>query len=327
MHIRKIGLAAATVAALLLFIGLGGGGISSYINAMKQNNMAAFTEELSESDKQQLLAAIKLEADKRREAPVNARIDRVWKAIPGYNGIEVDVEQTYEKTLQSGSTRDIQYVYKEIPPAISLRDLGPLPIYKGNPNKKMISFMINVAWGNEYLDSILDTLDREQVKATFFLDGSWLKKNPELAKKIQERGHELSNHAYSHPNMSQLNRAQQNEQIMKTESLLKSTLGVTNHWFAPPSGDFNQLTVQVAAEQKLMTVMWTIDTVDWKKPSPEWIVNKITSKLEPGALILMHPTASSSAALPAMIKAAKQKGYAIGTVSDTLSSKRVFPPG
>jgi peptidoglycan/xylan/chitin deacetylase (PgdA/CDA1 family) len=136
----------------------------------------------------------------------------------------------------------------------------------------------------------------------------------------------MSNHAYSHPNMSQLSRADAYKQIEKTEELLRSTLNVSNKWFAPPSGDFNQTTVQIAAEQRLKTVLWTLDTVDWKQPPPQTVVDKIASKLEPGALILMHPTKSSRDALPGLIAAAKAKGYAIGTVSDVLSSARVPSP-
>ncbi len=74
-------------------------------------------------------------------------------------------------------------------------------------------------------------------------------------------------------------------------------MGVRNTLFAPPSGDFNEETVQIAHELKLTTVLWTVDTVDWKHPSPDSIVQKISRQTEPGALILMHPTDSASAAL------------------------------
>ncbi len=183
--------------------------------------------------------------------------------------------------------------------------------------------MINVAWGNEYIIPILDTLDAEGVKATFFFDGSWLKKNVELAKEIQKRGHELENHAYSHPNMSQLSTDRATLEISKTQKLLKESLGVENKWFAPPSGDFNQQTVRIAHRLGLQTVLWTLDTVDWRKPSPSSIVVKISNKVESGSLILMHPTSSSSQALKGMIKAIKAKGLTLGTVSQTLSSERI----
>ncbi len=104
---------------------------------------------------------------------------------------------------------------------------------------------------------------------------------------------------------------------------MKSTLNVNNKWFAPPSGSFNQATVQIAEEQGLKTVLWTIDTVDWQKPPADSIIRKISMKLEPGALILMHPTSSTRDALAGIIATAKAKGYALGTVSETLSSKRI----
>lgn len=272
---------------------------------------------------EQLLENIKLEAGRRRQAPVNAKMDRVWQAIPGYNGVEVDVEATYRKAAATLGM-PVKYIYKQIPPQVSLDDLGPHPVYRGNPAKPVAAFMINVAWGNEYIGPMLNTLDREHVKATFFLDGSWLKKNPNIAREIQQRGHEIANHAYSHPNMSKVSRERAWLEISKTETLLKDTLGVQNKWFAPPSGDFNQQTVEIAANLGLKTVLWTLDTVDWKKPAPSAVVSKIEAAVEPGSLILMHPTASSAEALSGMIKAVRSKGLTLGTVSQTLSAERIM---
>jgi probable sporulation protein (polysaccharide deacetylase family) len=207
-----------------------------------------------------------------------------------------------------------------------LDDLGAQPIYKGNPNKRMVALMINVAWGNEFIGPMLDILDRENVKATFFFDGSWLSKNVDTAKGIQQRGHELSNHAYSHKNMSTLGRQESINEIDKTQKLLKEQLGVDNPLFAPPSGDFNQQTVQIAHEMGLKTILWTLDTVDWMKPSSESIVRKVAARVEPGTMILMHPTESSSGALEGMIRVIKEKDLALGTVSQVISSNRVPSP-
>ncbi|MGG4146203.1 polysaccharide deacetylase family protein [Paenibacillus algorifonticola] len=323
--LRKIGVAIGCMLIMVVFILANGGGTAGYISAIKQEKgmMTQLQDSILDENKAKLRASVLAESESRSIKPIDARIDRVWKAIPGYNGLEVDVEATVEKTIASGALSPILYVYKETSPRIKLADLGPLPIYKGNPNKKMVSLMINVAWGNEYITPILKTLNKEEVKATFFLDGSWLKKYPEIAKQIQAEGHEMSNHAYTHPKMSELSRNDAYLQISRTEDLLKSTLGVTNKWFAPPSGDFNQMTVQVAAEQRLRTVLWTIDTVDWTKPGADWIIRRISSRLEPGALILMHPTASSRDALTGMIREIKRQGYTLGPVSETLSEARI----
>lgn len=326
MIVRKAAIIAASMLMLLVFVNINED-VSGFLASLKYGDakLASTVKTNSETERKELLTTISAEAEKRKIAPVDARIDRVWKAIPGYNGLEVDVERTLEAALLAPSSTSIRYIFKEVEPKIKLNDLGPYPIYRGNPNKKMISLMINVAWGNEYIELILNTLERENVKATFFLDGSWLKKYPDVAKQIQAGGHEMSNHAYTHPDMKMLSREAQYNQITKTESLLKSTLNVKNKWFAPPSGSFNQATVQIAEEQGLKTVLWTIDTIDWQKPSADTVLRRISAKLEPGALILMHPTSSTRDAIGGIIAIAKARGYSIGTVSETLSSARIPP--
>ncbi|MCM3745959.1 polysaccharide deacetylase family protein [Paenibacillus pasadenensis] len=269
-----------------------------------------------------LLEEIRKEAKQRYIPPVDASVDRWFRAIPAYDGREVDVEATYKKALQAPGA-DIPFQYKPVKPAKSLESYPLEPIYMGNPAKPAASFMINVAWGNEYLDVMLDTLKRNGVKATFFLDGSWLKKYPEEARKIRDGGHEIGNHAYTHPDMSKLGMEQQRSQIQRTSQLIEQTLGVKSVWFAPPSGSFNSLTVKAAREQGMSTVLWTLDTVDWTKPDPGAVVTKIAKGIKPGTLILMHPTASSRDALQGMINVAKRKGLQLGTVSETLSERRL----
>jgi probable sporulation protein (polysaccharide deacetylase family) len=270
-----------------------------------------------------LMNVIKKEALKKNVAPINARIDTQWGVIPGYNGLEIDIEKTYDINKWVNNFDAIQYFYKEVPVKIHLEDLKVNPIYRGNPEKPIVSLMINVAWGNEYIPQILQVLKTYHIKTTFFFDGSWLNKNVELAKVIQEQGHELSNHAYSHKNMSTLGSSQAINEIARTEHLLRSQLGVKNTLFAPPSGDFDMETVKIAHGLKLKTILWTLDTVDWQKPSPQSIVQKIDRGVKPGYLILMHPTKSSSQALESMILSIKRKGLEIGTVSEVISESRI----
>jgi probable sporulation protein (polysaccharide deacetylase family) len=274
----------------------------------------------------ELMKWIKSEAVKQERPAINAVIDRVWKAIPGYDGRTVDIRATYARAKQLSSAplgeRSIPWVYRTIKPAIGLNDLPLQPIYRGNSAKPMVAFMINVAWGDEYLLPMLDILKETGVKATFFFDGTWLSKHADTARSIIAQGHEVSNHAYTHPDMSKLGEDRQREEIGKTEALLKS-LGVKNVWFAPPSGYYNSNTVKVASEFGLKTVLWTLDTIDWMKPEPSTVVAKVANKAGPGTLILMHPTSSSLGALRGMIKVVRAKGYVLGTVSETLSPERV----
>ncbi|WP_313639274.1 polysaccharide deacetylase family protein [Paenibacillus sp.] len=323
MKTEKVALVVACV-AIVIGIGSTQGPIKDMLMQLKPQDDLAVWMDIPKAENNDLRLRIETAAAKLNAPPVNAVVDRVWKAIPGYNGLEIDVMSTYRNALLAPK-EPIKFVYRQIKPQISLNELGAEPIYRGNPAKPMVSLMINVAWGNQYIGPMLDTLDEENVKVTFFLDGSWLSKNPELATEMLKRGHEMENHAYTHPNMSTLSRARATVEIEKTQKLLKETLGVTNTWFAPPSGDFDQETVEIASSLGLKTVLWTVDTVDWRNPSPESIVAKITSKAEPGTLVLMHPTASSSKALKAMIRGIKAKGLKLGTVSQTLSAERLIP--
>lgn len=237
--------------------------------------------------------------------------------------LDVDVKASYEKVKESGDFSKKKVVFKEISPNVHLKDLDSEPIYRGNPQKPMVALLINVAWGNEYIPTILKILNDFGVKATFFFDGSWVKKNPDLAQEIKDAGHEIGNHAYSHPNLQQRSEAETMVELKKTNDVIKATLGITPKWFAPPSGSFNQVTVQVAEELNMKTILWTVDTVDWRKPQTEEMVKRIVKNVDNGSMVLMHPTKPVAEGLDAMITGIKAKGYQLGTVSDLMSEKRV----
>lgn len=290
------------------------------LNVQKGEDQSAL---LLEDPKEALLEKIKEEAPQKEQAPIDARIDRVWKAIPGYNGRKVDIESTYRETLKKPN-QEIQWRYREVPPKIQLQELGAAPIYRGNEKKQAVSLMVNVAWGTEYLPKMLDIFDQEKIKVTFFLDGSWLKKNPEIAKELVKRGHEIGNHAYSHPLMSQISTGRIQEEIGKTQQLIEDTLQVKSRWFAPPAGDYNQHVVDIAWEKGMHTVLWTVDTVDWKKSStPNLMVQRVSKRISPGSLVLMHPTDRTVVALPQIIQDIKKKDLQLVPVGELLSSSRI----
>lgn len=273
--------------------------------------------------KDDLYKKIQVYSEKYKMEPIDAKIDSVWKAIPGYNGLEVNRKASYKKMKENGDFDVNKIVYKEVSPNVHLEDLGPEPIYRGNPQKPMTALLINVAWGNEYIPKILKTLHDHETKATFFLDGSWAKKNPDLAKMIHEEGHEIGNHAYSHPDLNQRSQEETMDELKKTNDVIEETLHIKPKWFAPPSGSFNQVTVNVADQLGMKTILWTVDTVDWKKPSTEEMVNRVVSKVDKGSMVLMHPTKPVAEGLESMITEIKAKGYQIGTVSNLMSEKRI----
>ena len=97
-------------------------------------------------------------------------------------------------------------------------------IYQGNTNANKVSFMINVYWGTEYIEDMLDVFDLYNVKTTFFVGGSWLAKNVEVAQEIYKRGHEIGNHGYNHKDHDKISYKQNYDEINKTHLLISANL-------------------------------------------------------------------------------------------------------
>ena len=290
----------------------------TYVSGLKTNAIEVTGK------KNSLMSEIEMKAREYEIEPIDARKDPVWKVVPGYNGLKVDIKKSYSKMEKEGKFDPEKLVFQQVPPQVHLDDLPPMAIYKGHPEKPMVSFIINVAWGNEYLTGMLATLKKHNVTASFFLEGRWVKNNPGMAKMIADAGHEIGNHSFTHPNMKQLSAAKINEEIRSTNEVIEAVTGAKTKWFAPPSGYYKDEVVEIAAAHKLGTVMWSVDTIDWQKPSSEKLINRVMGKVHNGAMILMHPTESTAVSLDQLITQIRAKDLQIGTVSDLLSENRII---
>ncbi|WP_071459490.1 polysaccharide deacetylase family protein [Bacillus massilinigeriensis] len=271
-----------------------------------------------------LLREIEIKASSFETNASDARIDPVWKAIPGYNGLKVNIKESYQRMKKDGEFSEDKLVLEQTSPKVHLSELPPSPVYKGHPDKPMVAFVINVAWGNEYLSEMLATLKKHRMKASFFMEGRWVKNNPKLAKMIAEEGHEIGNHSFSHPKMEKLSGAEANEEISKTNAIIETTTGVQVKWFSPPSGGYRDETVKIAAANGLGTIMWSVDTIDWQKPTSDTLIRRVTTKVHNGAIILMHPTKSTADSLDRLIEELNKRELHVGTISELLSEDRVM---
>ena len=192
------------------------------------------------------------------------------------------------------------------------------PIYKVETEEKEVYLMINVYEGTQYVEEYLELFGNEGVKATFFVGGCWAAKNRETVKRIYDMGHEIGNHGYNHKLHTKLTRQQSREEIKRTNTLVREITGKTPTLFAPPSGDVNELVTSDAEYFNMQTVMWTVDTIDWRDQDVGKIYGRIERNLKPGALVLMHPTKATLEALPDIISFARAQGYSFKTVSEHL---------
>ncbi len=209
--------------------------------------------------------------------------------------------------------------------ADNIRSVRALPdnnsmiaIYNGNENNNNVSLMINVYWGTEFVEPMLEVLEDKGVKATFFLGGTWASGNEELVKRMYEEGHEIGNHGYYHKDHTLINEERNIEEIDYTHKVVKSMTGLDMNLFAPPSGSYNDTVISVASDAGYKTIMWSKDTIDWRDKDATLIHERATTELKNGDLILMHPTAETLAALPSIIDDIKSAEFNISTVSENI---------
>lgn len=191
-------------------------------------------------------------------------------------------------------------------------------IYAGNENSNKVALMINVYWGTEYLEDMLDTLDKFDAKATFFVGGSWVKEYPAMLKLIYERGHEIGSHGYNHKEHGNLSLEDNLKEIQMCHDEVKKVLGIDMNLFAPPGGSYNNNTVQAAKSLGYTTILWTRDTIDWRDRNTALIIERATNNMASGDLILMHPTAATRDALESILTFMNGKKLAPDTVSNTI---------
>lgn len=194
-----------------------------------------------------------------------------------------------------------------------------LPIYSVDTEENKVALTINCAWNADDIDLILDTLSKNNVKATFFIVGDWANKFPDAVRKIADSGNEIANHSYSHPHVNDLDYEKNVEQITKCSEVIKSLTGKSTTLYRGPYGEYNDTVVKSASDNKHKMIQWSIDTLDYNGLSGEEMWQKIEGKLDKGSIILMHNgTENTALSLDMIIKNIKNKGYELVTVSDLI---------
>jgi probable sporulation protein (polysaccharide deacetylase family) len=195
------------------------------------------------------------------------------------------------------------------------------PIYQGNSGLKAVALNVNVDWGEEYIPEMLKILQSYKTKVTFFVTGQWAEKNPELLKQMHAEGHSIQNHGYKHVHFNSLSEQEIREQIRKTQEVINNLLGTDTVLFASPYGEINRNIMSVVSSLDYDLIMWSVDTVDWQRPSPDTIVKRVMNKVQNDAIILMHPTEPTVKALPDMLQKLLDEEYKIVTVQELIATE------
>lgn len=191
---------------------------------------------------------------------------------------------------------------------------------KADPGKPMIALTFDDGPNRESSQIVLDTLNKNGVKATFFMVGKMAAAHPDMVKKIADSGHELGNHSWDHPILPKLTNDGVASQLGRTDDAVKAGAGRAPTVFRPPYGAVDQ---KVRSITKSPTILWSVDTLDWKTRNAEKTYQSIMTAKD-GDIVLMHdihaPTAEAVVrAVPELVK----KGYQLVTVSELMAAKGI----
>ena len=165
-------------------------------------------------------------------------------------------------------------------------------IKRGDTTKKQVIFTFDAGSSNNSIREILESLNKYGLKATFFLTGKWAERYPDDVKNISRAGHEIFNHTYSHPRLTQISDQQIIEELRKTEQIIFDLTGkTTKPFFRPPYGERSSHVLALAKDEGYQSVFWTVDVLDWQESSgmtEEKAKERIYNNLANGNIFLMH---------------------------------------
>lgn len=171
--------------------------------------------------------------------------------------------------------------------------------YVGDASEKTIYLTFDCGYENGNTEPILDALKKHNVPATFFVVGHFLETAPDLAKRMVEEGHAVGNHTYHHPDMSAISDLESfQKELDDVADLFYEITGTElSTYYRPPQGKCNAENVKMAQKIGYSTIFWSLAYVDWdteKQPSHEEAFDKLTTRIHPGAIVLLHNTSQTN---------------------------------
>ncbi len=194
-----------------------------------------------------------------------------------------------------------------------------LPIYSVKRDDKKISISFDAAWGADLTDSILSILEKYNVKTTFFVVGKWAEQYPDKVKALSDAGHEVENHSYDHPHMTNMSKEDMINELERCNTKIAEITGKRPTLLRPPYGDYNNTVIEAAEQCSMHTIQWSVDSLDWKGISADDIVKRVVPKVTSGSIVLFHNAGEHTPeALPTILESFISEGYEIVPISQLI---------
>lgn len=188
--------------------------------------------------------------------------------------------------------------------------------------EKVIALTYDDGPNPPYTEQLIELLDRNQIKATFFVIGKIAEKYPETVRLMLSKGHEVGNHSYSHAQLIWKNPFFIRSEIEKTDKIL-CQLGVKQEInFRAPYGRKLLALPYILAKMQKKNILWNLDSKDYEASHSEVIGNYVLQHVRPGSIILMHDgggeRSRTIAATEILIKELQGKGYTFKKISELI---------
>ncbi|WP_428264635.1 polysaccharide deacetylase family protein [Haliangium sp.] len=200
------------------------------------------------------------------------------------------------------------------------------PVVRVDTERKRVALTLDDGPSREYTDEVLAILRQHQARATFFVTGAELARNPDLGRAIVGNGHELGNHSYSHTRMIGSSLAFIADEIERTDGLIRAAGHTGPIYFRPPFGKKLLALPYYLDRHDRVSVHWDVAPEASLGPAatPDDIVTHVIERTQPGSIILMHVMYpgrdSSRRALPGVITGLRARGYELVPLSELLPS-------
>ena len=192
----------------------------------------------------------------------------------------------------------------------------------GSPDKKVLYLTFDCGYENGNTGAILDALKKHNAPATFFVVGHYVESAPDMVKRMIEEGHTVGNHTYHHPDMSAISSlsAFQKEMDDVANAFKELTGQEMSMYYRPPQGKYSTNNLNMAKQLGYSTFFWSLAYVDWnvdKQPSHEEALKKLTGRVHPGAVVLLHNTSKTNGEiLDELLTKWEEMGYTFGTLEE-----------
>ncbi len=197
--------------------------------------------------------------------------------------------------------------------------------FLGNKEEKVIYLTFDCGYENGYTEAILDALKKHNAPATFFVVGHYVESAPDLLKRMVADGHTVGNHTYHHPDMTAISDlASFQKEVDDVANAFQETTGTDMAmYYRPPQGKYSTQNLSMAQKLGYSTFFWSLAHVDWNvdnQPSHEDSLNKLTKRIHPGAIVLLHNTSkTNSEILDELLTKWEEMGYRFGTLEELLA--------